>query len=258
MMIKICDCKDNTSSRNKLFPYSDLSSGDLIVEIARLFINTPYKAQTLESPGREKLIVHWSAFDCTTFLETILAFVQCVRTGKISHHHFKKNLKLIRYRQGKIDGYSSRLHYFTDWLRDNENKEILTDISKSLGGKPQHKKINFMTTHRELYTALGNKIELKKMFFIEKNLSRRFFHVIGKDKVNSIKIKIKDGDIIALASNQEELDVVHVGFALWQGKTPHLLHASKKEGRVIISAKALPAFLKQNKNTSGIIVARLL
>lgn len=256
--MKTCQCEVDSYSRNKLLPYSNLSCGDLIAEIGRLFINTPYKAETLESPGREKLIVNWSAFDCTTFLETILAFARCISTGKISHHFFRKNLTLIRYRQGKIDGYSSRLHYFTDWLCDNTNMGIVTDVSCNLGGKSQRKKINFMTTHRELYAALENKNELKKISLIEKNLSRKVFYIIGTDKLSSVKTKIKNGDIIAFATKQEGLDVTHVGFALWQGKNLCLLHASKKEGCVVISAKSLSVCIKQNKNISGIIVARFL
>jgi len=98
--------------------------GDLIVEIGRLFINKPYKGGTLDNVGKEKMIVNVSAFDCTTFVETVLALARCVADGKISHNQFMRNLKLIRYRQGKINGYSSRLHYFTDWLRDNEQKKF--------------------------------------------------------------------------------------------------------------------------------------
>jgi len=254
--MKANKCK--APSRKKLIPDSAPSCGDLIAGIGRLFINTPYKADTLESPSKEKLVVNLSAFDCTTFLETVLAFARCISTGKISHLFFRKNLKLIRYRKGKINGYSSRLHYFTDWLYDNENKQILTDISRRLGGKSQRKKINFMTTHKELYAALKNKNELKKMSLIEKNLSRKTFHIIGTNKVNMVKTKIKNGDIIAFTAKQEGLDVAHVGFALWQGKSLCLLHASKKEGCVVISSKPLPAFLRQNKNISGIITARFL
>jgi hypothetical protein len=257
-MIKTCQCKVDASSRNKLVPYSDLSSSDSIVEIARLFVHTPYKSQTLESPGREKLIVNWSTFDCTTYLETVIAFARCISTGKISHHHFKKNLKLIRYRRGKIDGYSSRLHYFTDWLRDNENKKVLTDLSKNLGGTPRRKKINFMTAHRESYAALENNNEMKKMSLVEKNISRKTFYIIDKNKINASKNKIQNGDIIALATNQEGLDVAHVGFALWQTKRLHLLHASPKEGGVVISSKTLVAYLKSNKKFTGIFVARFL
>jgi hypothetical protein len=233
------------------------SYGNLIVEIGRLFINKPYKTGILESPGKEKLIINVSAFDCTTFVETVFALAKCAATRKISRHEFRKNLKSIRYRQGKINGYSSRLHYFTDWLRNNEKKNLLIDFSRNLGGKAQRRKINFMTAHKELYPALENKAQLYKMSEIEKNLSRKFFHVIGKNKVNSQQEKIRNGDVIAFAANQEGLDVAHAGFAIHQGKSLHLLHASQKEGAVVISKKTLATYLKSNKKFTGIIVARL-
>jgi hypothetical protein len=245
--------KNNTSLT--LIP-EDTSSGDLITKIGLLFINKPYKTGTLENTGKEKLIVNVSAFDCTTLVETVFALAQCVAAGNISKHEFRKNLKSIRYRHGKIDGYSSRLHYFNDWLRDNEKKGILTDVSSNLGGKPQHKKINFMTVHQELYTPLKNKAQLARMASIEKILSRKTFSVIEKDKVTTQRSKIYNGDIIAFTTNQEGLDVAHLGFALWQGKSLRLLHASSKEGAVVISKKNLVAYLKSNKKFTGIIVAR--
>ena len=76
----------------------------------------------------------------------MLALAKCAVAGKISRSEFRKNLKLIRYRQGKIDGYSSRLHYFTEWLRDNEKKKILKDVSRQFDAEAQRKKINYMTT----------------------------------------------------------------------------------------------------------------
>jgi hypothetical protein len=236
--------------------HDESSYGDLIVGIGLLFINKIYKVGTLEKSGKENLIVNVSAFDCTTLAETVLALAQCVAAGNISKHEFRKNLKSIRYRHGKIDGYSSRLHYFTDWLRDNGKKGILTDVSSSLGGKPQHKKINFMTAHQELYTPLKDKVQLARMSAIEKNLSRKTFSVIEKDKVTTQRSKLYNGDIIAFTTNQEGLDVAHIGFALWQGKSLRLLHASSKEGAVVISKKNLIAYLKSNKKFTGIIVAR--
>jgi hypothetical protein len=232
------------------------SYGDLIIEIGCLFINKSYKEKTLEGPGKENLIINLSAFDCMTFVETVLSLALCAAYGKISRNEFRKNLTLIRYRNGKIDGYSSRLHYFIDWLRDNEKKKILKNVSKKLWEISQHKKINFMTTHRELYPAIANKTQLIKMLLIEKNISSKLFHVIGKNRMNSLKEKISNGDIIAFAAKQEGLDVAHVGFALWQGKNLCLLHASSKEGKVTISKETLVNYLKSNKNFTGIIVAR--
>lgn len=237
-------------------PSKNILYGDLIVEIGLLFINYPYKAGTLEGYGKEKLIVNVSAFDCTTFVETVLALANCASRGKFSKYEFRNNLKLIRYRQGKINGYSSRLHYFTDWLRDNVKKKILVDTSAELGATPRRKKIDFMSAHPELYPALKNKTHLIKMADIEKVLSRKSSCIIDKEKVGAQIKKIQSGDVIAFAASQEGLDVAHAGFAIRQGKSLRLLHASRKEGKVVISKETLVAYLKSNKTFTGIIVAR--
>lgn len=249
-------CNLNNNEIKNHWQESDLSYGDLVIAIGSLFIGAPYQAATLEAPDKEKLIVNLSIFDCTTFVETVLALARCASHEKITPTEFRRTLKFIRYRQGIISGYSSRLHYFTDWLRDNENKKILIDMSQRLGGKPRRKKIDFMTTHHELYTAINNNTQLAKMAVMEKNLSRKVFYIIEKNKLSAQKGKMQNGDVIAFAANQEGLDVSHTGFALWQGKNLHLLHASKKEGSVIISKKTIASYLKSNKKFTGIIVAR--
>jgi hypothetical protein len=236
----------------------DLSFGDLVIEIGRCFLHAPYKVRTLETGGKEKLVVNFTQFDCFTFLETVLALAKCTSKGKISQREFRKELQFIRYRRGIIAGYSSRLHYFTDWLRDNEQKKIVGDISKRLGGEPRRKKVNYMTTHRTSYPALKSKNEFNKMLIVEKNISRRNFYAIGKDKVDQQKGKIKNGDIVAFVTDEEGLDVAHVGFAYWQGRNLHLLHTSSREGGVVISKKTLVAYLKQNKKFTSIIVTRPL
>jgi cell wall-associated NlpC family hydrolase len=234
----------------------DSFPGNLIVEIGRFFLDSPYKAATMEAPGKEKLIANLSGFDCTTFVETVLALAGCAIRGKITSAEFRKTLKFIRYRQGIISGYSSRLHYFTDWLRDGEKKKILKDISRQFDARSQRKKINYMTARRTSYPALKKEDEFQKMLVVEKNLSRRVFSFIGRDMVSRQKNKIQNGDIIAFTTNQEGLDVAHVGFALWQEKNLHLLHASGKAGGVVISAKTLVAYLKSNKKFTGIIITR--
>jgi hypothetical protein len=236
----------------------DLSFGDLVIEIGRCFLHAPYKVGTLEAAGKEKLIVNFSQFDCFTFLETVLALSHCFVVGRTSLREFRRKLMFIRYRRGIITDYTSRLHYFTDWLHDNEQKNIARDISRSLGGKPRRKKINYMTTNRASYSALKNENEFQKMLIVEKNISRKAFCIIDKNKVNRQKAKIKTGDIVAFVTEQEGLDVAHVGFALWKGKNLHLLHASSKEGGIVISKKTLVTYLKQNKKFTGIIVTRPL
>lgn len=242
---------DMTAAPNETFP-----AGKAIAQIAFALLDKPYQARTLEQPGKERLVVNVSAFDCTTFVETVLALAQCVRGNRMTPAAFKHHLRRIRYRGGKIAGYASRLHYFTDWLRDNGKKKILTDISATLDATPIRRKINYMTANRDLYPALKRNESFDEIKKVELRLSRRIFNIIGKDKINTATDKIQEGDIIAFAAGKEGLDVAHVGFAVRQGKSLQLLHASPKEGKVVISSKTLSAYLKSQKNFTGIIVAR--
>ena len=45
-----------------------------------------------------------------------------------------ETLEYIRYRGGKKDGFSSRLHYALDWIYDNERKGIIKNITADLKG----------------------------------------------------------------------------------------------------------------------------
>jgi len=207
------------------------------VQIGYLFIGKPYKSGALECPDQEKLIVRLSDFDCTTLIETVVALSRCVYSNTLTPSGFKKNLTYIRYRNGKIKDYSSRLHYFTDWLSDNVKKKVLTDISRHLGARPQRKKINFMSSHPDLYPALKNPKQLLKIKKVEESLSRRIVYIIDQDKIATQTAYIQDGDIIAFASRREGLDVEHVGIAVRQGGKLHFIHASQQEGTVVVSKR---------------------
>ena len=231
-----------------------ITFADLVAGIALCFLGASYKEATLEAPGPEKLIVNLRKFDCFTFVESMLALARWFTSGKKSPREYMRQLKFIRYRKGVIAGYSSRLHYFTDWLHDNEKKKTIKNITKSLGGRPRRGKINFMTTNCSLYPALKEKNNYQKMLMAERNLSRRNFTIIDENKVSANIKSIQTGDIVAFVSAKEGLDVTHVGFALWQGKKLYLLHASSKERAVVISTKTLAAYLKANKGFTGVII----
>jgi len=247
-----------TPPKNQQTTGQDFSPGDLIVETGRFFLGAPYREGTLEGPGREKLIVNLHAFDCTTFVETVLALVRSARSGKLIAREFRRNLQSIRYRGGKIDGYASRLHYFTDWIIDNQKKKTLKDVTLHLGGARRQKEIHFMTTHRERYAALKNQNQAKKMRQTERRLSQRSFYMIGRERVSQIQDGIQPGDILAFTTNQDGLDVAHVGLAVRECGRLCLLHASRREGAVVVSAETLSAYLRRRGNFTGILVARVL
>ncbi|MFO7569860.1 MAG: DUF1460 domain-containing protein [Smithellaceae bacterium] len=232
--------------------------GTWVARIGLLFLDAPYRAGMLEKSGREKLTVDLAVFDCMTFVETVLALAACAYSERLTYPQLQKNVRRIRYRDGKMDGYSTRLHYFTDWLRNNEKKKVLKDKTRGLGGDKIRKKIDFMTAHRDHYAALKSEKEFKKMRQIELRLSRKTFFVIQKDFVGALKTKVQNGDLVAFTTDEEGLDVAHVGFAVRQGKSLRLLHASIREKAVVVSTQTLPAYLKSRRKFTGVIIARPL
>ena len=126
---------------------------EVVVEIGKSFIGTDYAAHTLEVNDEEKLVVNLSELDCNTFVENVLAISLCIKQNKTSFDDFQHKLKLIRYRNGMIDQYPSRLHYFTDWIFNNEEKGIVKNITKEIGEKLEIN-LNFMSSHPEYYKHL--------------------------------------------------------------------------------------------------------
>ena len=232
--------------------------GKRMVAVGSEFLETPYVASTLEVDPSEKLVVNFRGLDCTTFVENVLVMSVNIQKGKTDWESYLNGLERARYRDGLRQGYTSRLHYFSDWIYDNAQKGILEDITQSLGGLPEGKSIDFMGTHPELYPALSSKAQLEKIRKVEASISGRGFYVLPRDLVGVREHMIRDGDIIALATQIPGLDVTHTGIAIKQddGRI-HLLHAST-EGRVKVSEEPLAKYLQGIKGNTGILVVRPL
>ena len=84
------------------------------LHFAKKMLGVPYVAGTLDGNEEEQLVVLVDSLDCTTFVETVLAFCIADKRGERDFEGFKKALTDIRYRDGILDGYTSRLHYFSD------------------------------------------------------------------------------------------------------------------------------------------------
>ncbi len=233
------------------------SPGHRIIVIGRFFLGAPYVAGTLETKRGEYLNVNLKEFDCATFVENVVALTRHRESRKKLFQDFRRLLRKIRYRQGRLQGYSSRLHYFSDWIRDNQKKGIIRDITAEVGGRPLTKAITFMTSNADLYPPLKEKVNLRGMRSVERAMSRRSIHFIPKRSLRRLEDRIRDGDLIAITTNTEGLDVQHVGFAARVKDRVHLLHASAKEGKVILSRQTLCRYLTQSSLSSGIMVARI-
>ena len=237
---------------------SDMS--EIIGTVGKSFLGVEYTAGTLDkNVYEEKLVIMISGLDCVTYVENVLAISNVIKKGKINYDNYKNELQQIRYRNGEINGYPSRLHYFTDWIYNNQEKGIVKDITEEIGGIPYNKKIDFMTTHTSSYKQLeGNSEYINEMESVEANMNKRALYYIRKNDVDEYYDKLQTGDIIATTTNIDGLDVTHTGFIYKEDGKTKFMHASITKGEIVISKEELKEYLKGNKKQTGIIVARPL
>ena len=229
------------------------------LHFAKKMLGVPYVAGTLDGNEEEQLVVLVDSLDCTTFVETVLAFCIADKRGERDYEGFRKALTQIRYRDGILNGYTSRLHYFSDWIRNNEQMGFVKECtSETACSQPKELWLDFMTTHVDSYLPMKKNPELvKEMAAHEKNWQGTVVSYIPKEKLNLSpeELKIKDGDVLAMVTNIKGLDIVHVGFAFWREGKLHLLHASSSAKKVIEDPKTQ---YESSKNTKAHIGVRAI
>lgn len=229
----------------------------------------PYEASTLEVGDTEQLVVNLRRFDCTTLVETIIALSLTTYQNSCCWGDFLHWLQKIRYQNGEMEGYDSRNHYFSQWISSNQALGLVieqpADSSNCIFPFTQFTKIglHFMSNHPEVYKRLKNNSTMcKRIRCMEIAFSGRTVSYIPNENLglNQSDMKyVQDGDIIAVVSKKDGLDIAHVGFAQWckDGKL-HLLNASSLHKKVILESKPLQQYISSQPNQLGIRVVSLL
>ena len=240
----------------ELAPFQGEAVDLLVARAGKMFLETPYVAHTLERDS-EVLVINLRELDCTTYAENCLAIARTVQGGAPSFDRFLEELQFIRYRDGELDGYPSRLHYFCDWIRNNDQKGVVEECAASLGGAPLKKEINFMSTHPESYSRLDQDPALVEMISEqEASINQRQMYYIPVEKLGELEELLKEGDIVGITTSMEGLAVMHVGILVRVDGRIHLMHASSAAGKVVISENTLEEYLQQRQTATGIMVAR--
>ena len=232
---------------------SDLS----IVRTAQFFLDTPYVGGTLEGDEKEQLRINLRELDCVTFVENVFALYLMMQSDEHTFKNFCRFLQLIRYRNGVIDGYLSRLHYFSEWL-DNNRQMGMISVPAIPAYREFTTKVSYMSAHCDAYPVLkGNPTQCRQMADIEKNIHELKLFYVPKEQVKNSETNLKTGDIIAITTALNGLDIAHTGFALVQNGRIYLLHASSEAKKVIVSDETLHDYLASRKNHSGVMVGCL-
>lgn len=236
---------------------SDSAIDKIVIHIGKQLLGTPYVGGVLDKPEKENLVINLSELDCVTFLESTVALSLTIKKNKTQFEDFCNELKFIRYRDGVMNGYASRSHYFYDWINNNEKKGILQNITSVIGGKPYIRTVNSMTANRALYPKLKSDSSAMVVKKVEEELTSMNKYYVPKEEIRLAEDKIQDGDLIALATTIEGMEVAHVGIAIHKNSRLHFMHASSLDKKVEISDVPLFDMLKNKKIYTGIIVARL-
>lgn len=241
------------------------ASAPLHLWYARQLIGTPYVGQTLEVNPTEQLVVNLRQLDCTTFVETAIALAMTQKQGSTRYADYCRNLTRIRYRNGVLDGYPSRNHYFTQWIESNERQGLVKERTLPTAiSQRQTVSINYMSQHPDLYPMLrDDKPAQEQIRRFEQETSGKQVRYIPRVNLNKGRQTplglIKDGDILAIVTRKQGLDTSHIGFALWgkDGKL-HLLNASQIHKKVVSEPMTLFEYMGKHPSQLGIRVIEVI
>jgi peptidyl-tRNA hydrolase len=136
----------------KLDPRSAGEFPKILDAVASALLWKPYELGPLgEGPGSDhpKPLYRIDAFDCTTFIETVMANAYCFRAGSGSQSCLKKYMQKIRYGGEKIS-FRERNHIpELDWLPHNVQRGYLQDLNGTIF--PGEWKNAEATINRELW-----------------------------------------------------------------------------------------------------------
>ena len=243
----------------QLYAGKNMPPAQLVTAMGREFIGKPYVGGTLEvnAPDTEQLVVNTREVDCTTFVDQVLALALTAMDGDTSYAAFCQWLTTLRYRGGVVDGYASRLHYFTDFVADNGQLFDLVPATDGTLGEVQRVTLSFMSTHTDSYPSLrGHPGTVALVREVEQRYADYPVRYIPKSSTTLYSL-LREGDVVALLTTTEGLDVSHLGIIVKEKNELHLLHASSAAGKVVVDSRPLPAMLASRKSCQGIRAIRL-
>ena len=238
---------------------------NLMLYFAHQFEGVPYVAHTLEISATEKLIINLRELDCTTLVENVFALALTAKQGSVSWDDYCTNLALIRYRNGKPEGYASRNHYFYWWVESNKQKKLITlpEIPATLKQR-QVINVNYMSNHIDSYRMLKNggaKVQKLIREYEKASFGKVIYYIpaaqLGAKKSSQLSTTVHDGDILAIVTRRQGLDTSHIGIAEWGSDGYlHLLNASKIFKKVVLDSRPINKYMATQRLQQGVWVIR--
>jgi len=234
-----------------------LPIGRIVQNVALRFVGAPYEAGLLDRSPVETLVASFETFDCVLLVETAVAAARSIREQDYTYSGYLDNLRSLRYRSGVEDGYCSRLHYFSEWILDNERRGTVRNITAELGGDQLEKRLDFMSTHRGSYPRFAEDDSLYAgIVEMEASLANLKLFYVPQGHIREVYDRLEAGDIIATATSVKGLDVSHSGLVYRDENSVGFLHASTSGG--VMVSPDLQRYVENIEIQIGIVVVRPL
>jgi len=244
----------------------DTPLGRAAVRVGEQAEGTPYEAATLEAylktggkpTSTEPLTLSLTRFDCVTLVESCLAVARVARAADApTWDRFGREVERMRYRGGTRGDYTTRNHYFSEWISDGERRGLVRNLGAELGGIEDARPLRFMTEHRASYPALADDAVYRAIGESERKLDAHPRRVVPAAHIADVADRIQSGDVLAFATSIPGLDVSHSAMAYRDGDgVLRVLHAPLSGGVVEVTKTTLPEYVGRIKRATGILVAR--
>lgn len=187
--------------------------------------------------------------DEMTFLNMAAAIARMSTSP--GHHRieeFAEELENISCRKGKYTGPGSKMLYASDWVLDNKARKNIKELTETYSDSFKTKSLDKITRHREEYTMLKDSANYEAQRMVEMGFrTHKIPHMRRESSTwKEVLTEMQDGDIIMLLSPESTTDVYEIGIVRERPDGFHLIHPSKKEGKVTEEKETLGRYIKRH------------
>jgi hypothetical protein len=165
-----------------------------------------------------------TSFDCVLLIEQLLALIHSRTLTE-----FPDQVRRLRYDNGQVD-YCQRNHYFSRWAQNAEQLGLLQDITPTLpGASTRVRKLAFMSSHPSSYKPMHQERYRHCISQLERSLVVNQAYV-PLSALSNAAAGLKNGDIFALVTAINGLDVTHTGILERTAAGLNAIHAVPERG----------------------------
>ncbi|MBF0409000.1 MAG: DUF1460 domain-containing protein [Candidatus Riflebacteria bacterium] len=212
------------------------------------------KVEKVEATNAEPLPVEFlrtsmTYLDCMTYVEHVLALASSVNTSHKECSYQSEFLCRLIDIMFNADGNAlmnhHRNHFTSRWADSNELKGYLKNIAREHPEAIRRDLVlNRVGKNRTFY--------IEDRFMISQTVQQLWFFPLSA--VFDRKVPLVSGDVVAMVTDKEGLDVTHMGFFIEYHNKRWLRHASSKANRIL--DQDFDQYLRDGKKIKGILLLR--